>query len=241
MITSTKAIVLHQVKYAETSIIVTLYTEAFGRQSYIVNGIRSAKSKQKMGLLQPLFQLEIEAYHKPGRGVQRIKEFRADYVYQSVPFDVTKRSVSFFLAEVMFKVLRSEESDSEAFIFIQDSLQFFDQMAHGAANFHLWFIVNLLKYLGLQPNNNFNENYRWFDMKNGRFLLTRPLLPQTPDAESSWLLSVLFSHSLETLHQLELNGKQRTRLLELLLEYYAIHLEHIGKINSLDILKELFY
>ncbi len=36
---NTKGIVLRTVKYGETSVIVTIFTELFGIQSYIVNGV----------------------------------------------------------------------------------------------------------------------------------------------------------------------------------------------------------
>ena len=41
----TKGIVLRSVKYGETSIIVTIFTELFGVQSYLVNGIRTSSKK----------------------------------------------------------------------------------------------------------------------------------------------------------------------------------------------------
>lgn len=241
MIAKSKAIVLHQVKYSETSLIITLYTEAFGRQSYIVNGIRNPKSKQKAGILQPLFLLEIEAFQKSGREIQRLKEFQPAYIYQSLPFDTIKRSVTLFLAEVLFKILKNEESDSELFHFIYHSLVYYDEMKQGSANFHLWFIANLLGYLGLQPQNNFNETFRWFDLKNGKFLLAKPIHPDTPNPEYSKLLSELFSLPLHSIYLMELNGNQRTQLLLYLIEYYSIHFEHIGKLNSMSILSELFY
>jgi DNA repair protein RecO (recombination protein O) len=241
MITRSKAVVLHQVNYSETSIIATLYTEAFGRQSYIINGIRSPKSKQKIGILQPLFLLEIEAYHKSGREIQRLKEFRPDYIYQSIPFDAIKRSIGFFISEILFKILRNEESDTELFQFIYHSLVYFDEIKEGKANFHLWFVANLMEYLGLQPQNNYSETFRWFDMKNGKFIIAKPIHPETPNPEYSRLLSELFSHRLETIDQIELNGSQRSQLLEYLIEYYSIHFERIGRVNSLSILSELFH
>jgi DNA repair protein RecO (recombination protein O) len=241
MITRSKAIVLHQLNYSETSIIATLYTEAFGRQSYIINGIRNPKSKQKAGVLQPLFLLEIEAYHKSGREIQRLKEFRPDYIFQSLPFDVVKRSITLFLSEILYKILRNEESDPELFQFLYQSLVYFDEMKQGAANFHLWFIANLLGYLGLQPQNNYSETFRWFDMKNGKYLIAKPVHPDPPDPDYSKLLSEFFSYRLESIYQIELNSIQRKRLLEYLIEYYSIHFEHIGKVNSLSILGELFH
>ncbi len=40
MIHKTKGIVLKTVKFGETSLVVTAFTEMFGLQSYMVNGIR---------------------------------------------------------------------------------------------------------------------------------------------------------------------------------------------------------
>jgi DNA repair protein RecO (recombination protein O) len=241
MISQSKAIVLHQLKYSETSVIATLYTEAFGRQSYIINGIRSSKSKQKTGLLQPLFLLEIEAYHKSGREVQRLKEFRLDQVYLSIPFDVVKSSIVMFLSEIMYKTIRNEETDPELFQFIHDSLLYFDSMKQGTSNFHLWFLANLLRFLGLQPQNNYSPANQWFDLKNGKFLVSKPIHPTTPNLEDSRFIAELFSLDHEALHTFTISGTQRSRLLEILLEYYTIHFEKIGKINSLKIMGEIFH
>jgi DNA repair protein RecO (recombination protein O) len=240
VITQSKAIVLHQLKYSETSVIATLYTEVFGRQSYIINGIRSSKSKQKTGLLQPLFLLEIEAYHRSGREIQRLKEFRLEQVYQTIPFDVVKSSIAMFLSEIMNKIIRNEESDTELFRFIHESLLYFDSMKQGASNFHLWFLVNLLRILGLQPQNNFSSTYQWFDLKNGKFLISKPIYPNTPNLEDSSLFAELFSLDPEAMNTFAISGAQRSRLLEFLLEYFTIHFETFGKINSLKVLGEIF-
>jgi DNA repair protein RecO (recombination protein O) len=241
MISQSKAVVLHQLKYSETSVIATLYTESFGRQSYIINGIRSPKSKLKTGLLQPLFLLEIEAYHKAGREVQRLKEFRLDRVYHTIPFDVVKSTIVMFLSEIMYKTIRNEETDPELFQFIYESLIHFDSMKDGTANFHLWFLANLLRFLGLQPQNNYSSSYQWFDLKNGKFLISKPIHPNTPNLEDSRFLAELFSLDHEAMHTFPVSGTQRSRLLEFLLEYYSIHFETIGKINSLKVLGEIFH
>ena len=47
MLHKTKGIVLGHVKYGESSLIIHVYTEKFGIQSYIENGVRKAKAKQK--------------------------------------------------------------------------------------------------------------------------------------------------------------------------------------------------
>jgi DNA repair protein RecO (recombination protein O) len=42
MLHKTKGLVLRAVKYGETSLVVTMFTELFGVQSYMVNGVRTA-------------------------------------------------------------------------------------------------------------------------------------------------------------------------------------------------------
>jgi DNA repair protein RecO (recombination protein O) len=241
MIVKSRAIVLHQVKYSESSLIVTLFTETSGRQSYIVNGIRSTKSKSLNGLFQPLFLLEIEAYHKSQRDIQRIKECRIAEVYRSIPFEITKSAIAIFLAEVLYKVIHREESDPQLFEFLFHSFEYFDSMEEGSANFHLWFLVNLCRYIGFEPQNNYDLITSWFDMKKGIFVPFRPNTPLTPDMAESKLLSELFSLEIRQLHTFCSDGHQRSKLLKFLVEYYAIHFGGIGKINSLSVLTDIFH
>lgn len=241
MIQQTDAIVLHQLKYSETSIILTLYTRDFGRQSYIVNGIRSAKSKVKMGLLQPLFLLQIEAYHKPNREVQRLKEFKAAEVYRSIPLDIIKSTMAMFLSELLNKILQTEEPESGFFEFLFRSLQYFDTLEKGKANFHLWIMVKLLSYLGFQLENNHSTVNVFFDMKEGCFVPYRPSFPNTPDTEESKIISNLISLDISQIEKLNIDGVMRSRILSLLVEYYSVHFEGIGTIKSLEVLHDIFH
>lgn len=240
MIHKSKAVVLHQIKYSETSVIVTLYTNNFGRQSYLINGIRSSKSKQKNGILQPLFLLEIDAYHKPGREIQRLKEFRLTYVFNSIPFDVSKSTISMFISEILYKVIRSEEQDQQLFDFIFQSVQYFDTLEKGASNFHLWFLINLLGYLGFKLQPNYGRENCWFDMKTGSFVSQQPNFPKTPNLEESEKMADLIHLHADNFFLYPITGKQRTRMLEIIVEYYALHIDGMGNINSLSVLRDIF-
>ena len=93
---TTKGIVIRVVKYGETSVIASIYTELFGIQSYLVNGVRTS-SKQgggKAGLFQPGAILELVVYHNELKNIQRIKEFKWGYLYQTLFFDVIKNAVA---------------------------------------------------------------------------------------------------------------------------------------------------
>jgi DNA repair protein RecO (recombination protein O) len=86
MIHKTKGIVLRSVKYGETSVIVTILTELFGLQSYLVNGIRkqSGKPVSKQDCSNPLAILDLVIYHQETKNLQRLKEYSWNYLYQNI-------------------------------------------------------------------------------------------------------------------------------------------------------------
>src|ERR1043165_1144267 len=109
MIQKTKSIVLRSVKYGETSLVVTMFTELFGLQSYMVNGIRMASKKSGGGkamFFQPAAILDLVAYHNEFNNLQRIREYKWDYLYQNVLSDVRKNSVALFMVELLSKCLK---------------------------------------------------------------------------------------------------------------------------------------
>jgi DNA repair protein RecO (recombination protein O) len=79
----TRGIVLRTVKYGETSIIVTIFTELFGVQSYLVNGVRTStkKGSGKASMFQPAAILELVVYHNELKHLNRIKEFKWAVMY----------------------------------------------------------------------------------------------------------------------------------------------------------------
>ena len=101
----TKGIVLRTVRYGETSIIVAIFTELFGVQSYLVNGVRvsSNKGMGKATLFQPAAILDLVVYHNELKQLQRIKEFRWGHLYHNILSDVKKNAVALFMVELLTK------------------------------------------------------------------------------------------------------------------------------------------
>ncbi len=61
----TKGIVLRTVKYGETSMVVTIFTEFFGLLSYMVHGVRTSTKKGtgKANLFEPAAIPHLVVYH----------------------------------------------------------------------------------------------------------------------------------------------------------------------------------
>ncbi|MGC9355537.1 MAG: DNA repair protein RecO [Mariniphaga sp.] len=240
MLVTTEGIILHYVKYGENSVIVSVYTREFGRKAYMLNISRSKKSKNKAGVLQPLFLIDMVAYQKDTREVQRIKEIKNQPVYQNIPFDVTKSTQAIFLAEMLGKTLREQESAPEMFEFIRNALLYFDLAEESAPNFHLWFLFRLTEYLGFLPDTQKAGFRNWFDMRKGQVSPHEPPHPFFLHPEATDALCQLAILKLQELGRLKIKREMRSYLTSKLVEYYQLHFEHLGEIKSLKVLYEVF-
>jgi len=240
MLVSTEGIVLHFIKYGESSVIATIFTRDFGRQSYLVNAARSVKSKNKAALLQPLFLVDLVAYQKQSRELHRVKEIKSNQVYQSIPFEIVKSSVVLFLAEILYKAVHEQESYHEMYDFIKNSLLYFDLMETGAANFHLWFLFRLTEYLGFLPQTEKAGFENWFDFKTGAMVHFQPSHPFHANKEISEYLIQVSTLKMHEIEKYTISRKTRDTLVSVLVDYYQLHFENLGEIKSLGILREVF-
>jgi len=235
----TRGIFLHSVKYSETSMIAVIYTEVFGRRSFVINGARSKKSAVKAVAFQPLYLLDLEVYFKEGRDIHRLKDVRISNPYSTIPFDIRKSSQVIFLSEVLYKCLKEEEPNPGLFNFIFNSLSYLDLTDLGISNFHVWFLFKLTQFLGIYPNNDNSLISNFFDLQKARFVSHEPMHNQFTDKHVTILFSRLFEVDYASLDKLEYTQNDRRMVLEKLLEYYHIHFDNMGEIKSLIVLQEV--
>lgn len=242
MLVTTEGIVLHDIRFGENSIIATIYTREFGRQSYMINAIRSKKNGHRAALLQPLFLVELVTYQKQTREIQRVKELKSHYPYQSIPFDVVKSSQAIFLSEILTKSIREQESYPEMYDFIKNALLYFDLMEKGSAGFHLWFLFRLTEYLGFLPDTAPLASFEtWFDLKKGSLVLDQPRHNLYINKEATKYWCSLPALRIQDVSDFMLPSGIRNYLLEKMVDYYQLHFEYPGEIKSLKVLRELFH
>ena len=237
MLHNTRGIVFHQVKYSETSMIVRIYTELFGLQSYLIRGIRSKKSKIKPALLQHLSLLDLIVYHKEKKDIQNIKEVKIAYPYKTIPYEIKKSSVAVFLNEVLYKVIREQEANPELFAFLFNSLQILDLREKGISDFYLIFLIRLTKYLGFFPKNNFSVQNCNFNLEEGLFNSNKEPKELIVNRPYSEYLSNLTESTYENSAELKILPQHRSKLLEVILNYYQLHIPVIMNIKSHHVLQ----
>jgi DNA repair protein RecO (recombination protein O) len=238
MLHKTKGIVLHALEYSETSLIVKIYTEDLGLQSYLIRSARKKKSKTKAGIFQPLSLLEFVAYYSKRSKLQTLKEITSCFQFKGIPYDIKKSSIAFFIAEVLYKTIREEEQNKPLFEFIFNSVQSLDEKEGRISEFHIFFLLDLSKYLGFYPHNNYNEKNNIFNLYDGRFQEHQP--------EHSYFTEKRLSkyfHELIEINKREnvvITSNLRKELINKLLDYYRIHINGFNTISSHIVLEDVF-
>ena len=91
MLHKVRGIVLKTTLYSENSVVVQVFTDKFGIQSYLINGVKKPKAKIPMNVLQPLHLLDMVVYHKMNTQIQRVAEARPSPVFKTIPYQVVKK------------------------------------------------------------------------------------------------------------------------------------------------------
>ncbi len=218
MLHKTKGIVFRFTPYGETSIIVNIFTEVFGLQSYIVNGVRSKTSKSKIALYQPLTLLDLVVYHKENANILRIKEATCAYTYHHLLSDPIKSCIGLFINEVLNKTVKEQSHADELCQFIYESLTTLDKLSR-PENFHLIFLLKLSKFLGFGPF--------------AKAELSAWLLSEGEEA----ILDLLLESDYETI--VPMTNDQRRNLLDAFVKFYGSHIDGMGPIKSVQVLREV--
>ncbi len=220
MLHKTRGIVFRFTKYAESSIIVTIFTEQFGLQTYIVNSARSKSGKGKIALYQPLTLLELVVYHRENANILRIKEVKCFHPYQTLTSDFRKSTIALFLNEIVNKAVKEQSHTQELGDFLFNSFIVLDGLENNIENFHLLFLIQLSRHLGFGAH------------QHGEILT-----PFSNDDKEESILNQLLKADYNT--TIAMNQLQRRNLLDVLLRFYTLHIESFGEIKSLAVVREL--
>ncbi len=237
----TKGIVLNQFKYSETSLIVNILTKDFGKMSFIINGVRKKKSKFPANNFQAFNIIELVFIHSKKSDLHRIIEISSDTVLNNIIFDIYKSSICMFLAEIIHLTYRSSEKDEQLYKFLENIIQFIDVTpTENITNIHLWSLLRLMQFNGISPENNYSDSQPYFNPIEGRFTNDNRKNQSIYTTINSKRINQLLNSKVEKNSSIEMSRKERNKLLNLMLQYFQIHLDSFKTSKSLDILSEVF-
>ncbi len=241
MIRKTRGIVLHTTRYGESSLVVHCYTEQSGRQTYMVKGVRKSRKQNRSNLFQPLFILDFEVYHKNTAGIQLVKEVNRAMPLNSIPFDIIKSTQAIFMAEVLYRVVKEEESNPMQAHFLINTIQYLDALEEASPDFHILFMFQLSKHLGFYPQNNYGDGSIYFNLVNGLYR-SHPSDPEVQLNEAdSKLWNSYMALDFQPIKETDFNSSHRSTMLNNLVRYFKFHVESMGDIRSLEVLHTFFH
>lgn len=241
MVRKTRGIVLRTVRYGETSLIISVLTEEFGLQSYIINGVRTEKqNKEKASLFTPGSLLDLDVYHHEQRGLNRIREASRTAALHGLAGDVIKSNIALFMMELVSKSLKHPERNEPLFDFCISCLRKLDASDKNMlASFPFYFSLHLPRFLGFSiaaPSGNMLQgNDLFLDMTEGCFLCDHPGHDHFISGEEALLAARL----LLTGDPSESENGITAAMPEKFLDFYALHIQDFGKIRSYRMLQEL--
>lgn len=239
MLHKVRGIVLKTTNYSETSVVVQVFTDKFGMQAYLINGVKKPKAKVKMNMLQSLHLLDMVVYHKANTNIQRVSEVRQTPVFKTIPYNIIKSSIVIFLNEVLYKSIRQQAADESLFDYIFNTIAWFDETEELNPNFHLSFLLKLTRFLGFYPNDKRRSDQIYFDLHEGEFVSRQPIHLNFLELNDALRFISLFNTPLEKIIEIKFSNEQRRFLLDKILVFYTLHTASFGEVQSHKILETL--
>lgn len=238
MLVKTRGLVLRNLRYGDTSLIVDIYSRELGLQSYIVNGARKPGARMSAGLFQVMTLLDLVVYHQEKASLKRIREVAPAIHYQHLQREIRPNAVGLFLLEVLRNALPHTEPHPELFDFVEGVFTGLDAPPPSLARYLLESLVQLTGHLGIRPGGRYSAEEPFFDLLEGGFVSDPPphphyLLPPTTQALSALLTGEVPEGASPD------NDRTRQALLQGLLDYLRLHLDHFREPRSREILREL--
>jgi DNA repair protein RecO (recombination protein O) len=217
------AIALHSIPYRDSSVIARFFTEDNGLQSFIASGVRAAKTKLSPSLFQPLSLTELVYYFHPGRELHRLAEIRCAGDLSGIQMHPAKTAMAMFVAEYLGRVLKEQLENKPLFALTGQWMQTLNRRDSDFESAHLGYLWQSFSSLGIAPEN-------WVDLcVSGR-----------TDAEKFRPFADDFFDSEDAFFPLRLPSEFRKEILDLLVEYATRHLEGMGQMKSLTVLRQVF-
>lgn len=204
-----------------------------GLQSFIVGGVRKAKSKMA-NVFSPLNIINLVAYHGNGN-LSRIKEAAYSYTYTNLNMEVVRSSIGVFLVDLARSCIKEKEQNEALYDYLKNELVQLDTTAQGLADLPLRYCISLASHLGFSLSSDYEEDRPFFDLGSGQFTEADVRKKYTLNKEKSLQLYSLMSNSAD----FKLNRTDRSELLDELIKYFKIHVEGFHELRSLGVLRTI--
>lgn len=227
----TQAVVLQTLKHQDSSLVLKLFSSQKG---LITSYIRNSSTKKKRTVKWQLLDVvNLDLVHSDKNDFYGIKEASYAFKHTNRYFDPYKLSMSYFVAEILLKAISEKNTMyPELYEFTLTCLNNLDT-TQSISTFPIDFLLDLTNVLGIRPR--VEEGGYIFNLSEGSIDKQPYGLQSISTDEVVLLAGYIRSGNFE----IPPNKDQRTKMLQLMLDFYKYHLPGFIEIKSLAVLKEV--
>jgi len=219
LLLSSKGLVLKVFPYSDTSIISNIFTDDYGKLTFIVKGIRKPK-KPLLSILQPFNLIELQYYYKRDRGIQLIKEADIIISFEKLRNNFSTIIIGSTILNIINKVFEKEYSNDVVFRLIYKTLNKLSDINYHNKIYFLFFIFHLNKQLGFMPN--IDEAKNDINQKGAFFL------DQINETHIDELLNI------------EIDSDTLKKTYNFLIFFMKYHINSMGNIKGLEQIEKIY-
>jgi len=223
MIVNTHAIVLHRMKYKNTSLIARLFTKDSGKISIVINGAAKQKGNV-LGIMEPSNIIKLNYYQRKTGSLQTFKE--ANFLYNNflIREDILKLSVALSIVEIVDKTFHENDVNHETYDLVCETLKMINDCKYDSRLILCFFLLKLIESLGFMVNLT-NED----DMS----IIVTERIKQ--------FLIKLNQCSINNLENMNYKNINLIEIITLLENYIKQHLKINADIKSLKMIRDIAY
>jgi DNA repair protein RecO (recombination protein O) len=223
-------ILIGKKNYSESSLILTFYTELNGLSSFIFKGAR----KKKLAIFH-LGIYELTFFKRAESELGIINALDVAFPLSDIYTNPQKTILCFFIADVLKQTLKVEGGDALVFNFIREKICLLEVQSD-LYTFPLEFLTGLIANLGYLPH--FEEdNAPYFDLQKGVFTAVESPYSYLVEEQTAQQLKTYFEGNYLQSFEKETTKKS----LQLMIDYYRIHVPNFRIEVSLGIIKDTLY
>jgi|GEM_PF-4004763 len=205
-----EGIVLSKLEYGDNTLIIDFYSAELGKITFSAT---NSKKKNSRFYFSPLNLLQLNLYTSKKSKYFRLKELQSINPDQLINRDNEVHAIRFFLAELLKKILTTEEADPRLYLFLKSRITDL-YSSSSKSHYILDFLIDLSPFLGID-----------FDQ------ITK---------EDQLLDEFSFDLSKEDRKTLIEGRKNRKAYLNALLRFYSHQYEGLDQLKSKAVLAEVF-
>ena len=223
-------ILIGKKNYSESSLILTFYTELNGLSSFIFKGAR----KKKLAIFH-LGIYELTFFKRAESELGIINALDVAFPLSDIYTNPQKTILCFFIADVLKQTLKVEGGDALVFNFLREKICLLEVQSD-LYTFPLEFLTGLIANLGYLPH--FEEdNAPYFDLQKGVFTAVESPYSYLVEEQTAQQLKTYFEGNYLQSFEKETTKKS----LQLMIDYYRIHIPNFRIEVSLGIIKDTLY